>query len=138
MSKYPHAAEQDYSDIAAMNPFDSDDEGSDSTIDSFISDSAGGGGGGGFFAESPETLVVEPAIALPELPGAIPRLNLRFEFDEAESSRGLGISVPGEMLEESYEVLEGRLPVLEDKRSSVRPPPTMQATLNGPVSYELY
>ncbi|KAL2114405.1 hypothetical protein VUR80DRAFT_8095 [Thermomyces stellatus] len=123
VSKYPHAAEQDYSDIAAMNPFDSDDEGSDSAADTSFCESDGGG----ISTESPVTLVAEPA---PRLPETIPKLDLRFDFDE--HGHGLGISVPGEMMEEEYEVLKEKLPVLEDKRSSVRPPPQqMQATLSG-------
>lgn len=114
VSRYPHAAEQDYSDIAATNPFDSDDE-SDATADTCFSDAAGG-----VLTESPVTFIVASSAGAPaELPGDVPQVDLRFEVDE--SGLGLGIGVPGELMEETYEVLEGKLPVLEDKRASARP-----------------
>ncbi|MBE3050279.1 hypothetical protein IMZ48_48840, partial [Candidatus Bathyarchaeota archaeon] len=153
-----HAAAQDYSDIAATNPFDSDDE-SDSTADTCFSEAADG-----VLTESPIAFVVESSAGLPsKLPGDKPRVDLRFEFDEA--GLGLGIGVPGEMMEETYQVLEGRLPVLVDRRASARAPlrvdkrasaraplkvdttlgrptlgrPTLgRPTLGRPTCYELY
>lgn len=127
VSKYPRAAEQDYSDIAAMNPFDSDDEDSDSTADTFPSEADTSGE----LTESPVTIVAgSPGAPSQKKSGLPPQINLRFEFDD--SGPGLGIGVPGELLEENYAVLEGKLPVLKDNRLSTRRLPRIQTTFDEP------
>ncbi|SPN97560.1 uncharacterized protein DNG_01071 [Cephalotrichum gorgonifer] len=155
VTKYPDAHKQDYSDIAAMNPFDSPVELSPaSSFDSFLSDLTSGD----LLSDFPPTLASDSDSPWPESPGEMPPRHPRFSFDSGSGSgsgseHGLSIGIPGEEMEEKYAVLEARLPVLVDRRSSRRSalettakfkPSSnrgslaMTATLNGPSSYELY
>lgn len=134
VSRYPDAANQDYSDIAAMNPFDSPVDPSPPDTFSFVST-------GSAPPDSPLTPVAESPAESP----ATHAFRLRFEFDfdlesEADDAHGLGIkaAVPGEKLEERYELLEGRLPVLVDKRASGQRVKKARASLRGPVCYAVY
>lgn len=130
VSRYPDAAKQDYSDIASTNPFDSPVDPSNPNAFS--------GSTGSAPPDSPLTPVTES-------PAEVRRrqsFHLRFEFDfdfESGADNGLGIkaAVPGEKLEERYDVLEGRLPVLVDKRASVQRE-SVQETLGRPARYDLY
>lgn len=115
VSRYPDAAKQDYSDIAATNPYDSPEDASHP--DAFC-------GSTGSAPDSPPLTPVAESPAV--MPGKHP-FHLRFEFDfelesGADDKHGLGIkvAVPGEQLEERYEALQGKLPVLADKRASVQ------------------
>lgn len=134
VSRYPDAANQDYSDIAAMNPFDSPVD--PSPPDAFSS--------GGSTRSAPPDSPLTPVAESPAESPAAHAFRLRFEFDfdlesEADDAHGLAIKapVPGEQLEERYDVLEGRLPVLVDRRGSGQRA-KVRASMRGLPCYAVY